>query len=127
MIRSPAGGVAKRAHGLDSRGPGGGTLRNPENFDHPMKEKYKILKKNGETRGYGYWFWKPIFLLKILNQLNKGDIVHYVDIGCHIQKKNSRFKDYIEILMKNDTWILPFQYYVDSNFSKDILSSAQFC
>tara|TARA_B100000902_G_C27265133_1_gene893081 strand:- start:48 stop:914 length:867 start_codon:yes stop_codon:yes gene_type:complete len=95
-------------------------ILNPENFDHPMKEKYKILKKNGETRGYGYWFWKPIFLLKILNQLNKGDIVHYVDIGCHIQKKNSRFKDYIEILIKNDTWILPFQYYVDSNFSKDI-------
>ena len=43
-----------------------------------------IINKR-KNRGYGYWFWKPLFLKKILNEIKNGDIVHYIDIGCHLQ------------------------------------------
>ena len=101
-------------------------ILNPKDFDNQMKTKYKTLKNNGKMRGCGYWFWKPLFLLKILNQSNRGDIVHYIDIGCHIQNKNSRFKEYLKILIKDNTWILPFQYYIDNKFSKDIFFSNRY-
>ena len=82
--------------------------------------------KQKKNRGYGYWFWKPSFLLKIMNELNYGDIVHYADIGCHIQNKNSRFNEYLDILVNSNRWILPFQYFIDKNqFSYEISFSTK--
>ena len=79
------------------------------------------MKKNEKKKGYGYWFWKPIFLSKIITELKPDDIVHYADIGCHIQNKNSRFNDYLDIIIKKENFILPFQYFIDyKKFSKDI-------
>ena len=63
----------------------------PSDFDEKMKSKFQLMKKNEKKKGYGYWFWKPIFLSKIITELKPDDIVHYADIGCHIQNKNSRF------------------------------------
>ena len=97
-------------------------IYSPENFDKQMSLKFEIITKNKNKRGYGYWFWKPLFLLKVLNDTDKDDIIHYVDIGCHLQNKNSRFKEYLDILIDSKKWILPFQYYVDYNkFSREIL------
>ena len=42
-----------------------------------------VIKKNGK-RGFGYWFWKPYLILKVINELKDNDIIHYLDIGCHI-------------------------------------------
>ena len=53
-----------------------------------------IIKKNGK-RGFGYWYWKPCLILKILKELKDNDIVHYLDIGCHININNEKFKSYI--------------------------------
>ena len=92
----------------------------PQDFDNKMTEKFNSLNKNDKKKGYGYWFWKPFFLKKIMDSGNVGEIVHYVDIGCHIQNKNTRFQDYMKILTKQDIWILPFQYFTDTNFSNDI-------
>ena len=82
----------------------------PEDFDQYMKRKFSYIASNRGKRGYAYWFWKPLFLQKIMNKINEGDIIHYVDIGCHIQNKNSRFNEYLDLLDKLNTWILPFQY-----------------
>ena len=93
----------------------------PSDFDEKMKSKFQLMKKNERKKGYGYWFWKPIFLSKIISGLKPDDIVHYADIGCHIQNKNSRFHDYLDILTKKENFVLPFQYFIDHRkFSKDI-------
>jgi hypothetical protein len=34
-----------------------------------------------QKRGVGYWLWKPYFIKKILNEIEEGDIVFYVDAG----------------------------------------------
>ena len=33
-----------------------------------MKKKFHKIK---DKKGYGYWFWKPIFLQKIMNEINE--------------------------------------------------------
>jgi hypothetical protein len=39
---------------------------------------------NANTRGYGYWLWKPYLIMKTLEIMNDGDILFYVDSGCEL-------------------------------------------
>jgi hypothetical protein len=34
-----------------------------------------------EPRGFGYWLWKPFFILETLNKIRENDILFYVDSG----------------------------------------------
>lgn len=50
-----------------------------DNISNGFREKNAaILNK---PRGYGYWIWKPYFILKTLDCINDGDICLYVDAG----------------------------------------------
>lgn len=42
-------------------------------------KKYKDITK--ETRGFGFWQWKPLIILDAMNQVKDGDIVAYIDSG----------------------------------------------
>ena len=64
---------------------------NSNDFDAQMRETYRNLKSSQKKRGYGYWFWKPIILKKAMEEIDTGDIIHYADVGCHIQNRNKRF------------------------------------
>ena len=87
----------------------------PKDFDYETKLKAKNLIKKGKKRGYGYWFWKPFFLSKIMKEINDGDIIHYLDIGCHINKTESnRFYEYLDLLIDKSKWLLAFQYHTDN-------------
>lgn len=44
--------------------------------------KYFYEKHNkifSQKRGFGYWLWKPFFILKALQQINDGDLLIYCD------------------------------------------------
>jgi hypothetical protein len=85
----------------------------PNDFDYEINLKVKKFMKD-KKKGYGYWFWKPFFISKILKEINYGDIVHYVDIGCHINKAGSkRFYEYLDFLNDKNKWLLAFQYHTD--------------
>lgn len=48
-------------------------------------------------RGYGFWSWKPYFILKRLRELDEGDILIYADAGCTIDTKcESRYNEYMK-------------------------------
>jgi len=36
------------------------------------------------SRGFGYWLWKPYLIKKYMDELNDGDILLYLDCGCEI-------------------------------------------
>lgn len=36
------------------------------------------------SRGYGYWIWKPYIIMKTLDKLNDDDMLVYLDAGCEI-------------------------------------------
>lgn len=62
------------------------------------------------TRGYGYWSWKPQIILQTLQNLSDGDILHYCDAGCHLNKKGrKRLLEYFEITSKDNFGMLAFQ------------------
>ena len=84
-------------------------------IDEVLKSKIKKLS-TGNKRGFGYWIWKPYLIKKIFDKIDYGDIINYVDIGCHIIKKNSfKFNQYLDFIKQDENWILPFQYHKNLN------------
>jgi len=62
------------------------------------------------TRGYGYWCWKPEVILNILDKINDGDSLLYIDAGCHLNIQGKRrLMEYFEILNKTNNGIVAFQ------------------
>ena len=83
-----------------------------ENLDKNTKDIISSFIIKNEKKGFGYWVWKPLIVQNILNQINYGDVINYMDVGCHIIKKNfKRFNNYINLIKEKDRWILPFQYH----------------
>ena len=94
-----------------------------DKIDNILKSKIKILRSEGRGRGFGYWIWKPYLLKKIFDKINYGDIVNYVDIGCHIIKKNSvKFSQYLDFIEQDENWILPFQYHSNLDHNVENIS-----
>ena len=102
------------------------------------KNKEFILKN---SKGYGYWIWKPYLINKELEKMNDGDILVYADAGCKINKNGKkRFLEYIEILNndKDDYGVISFQLDYEEymytknkifeyfNFNDEIKNSYQF-
>jgi hypothetical protein len=47
-----------------------------------------FIKNN--TRGFGYWIWKPYLIKKTLELLDDGDILMYADAGCELDYRNKK-------------------------------------
>jgi hypothetical protein len=72
------------------------------NFRQHFQEKFQL-------RGYGYWVWKPYVVLKALEEINAGDILHYADAGCHLNKRGiKRLYDYFELTRNSPCGISAF-------------------
>jgi len=54
------------------------------------------------SRGCGYWLWKPYLIQKSMNQLDDGDILMYLDCGCELDIEEKTYLDfYIETVKKD--------------------------
>ena len=83
----------------------------PDNLPDQINKKLNNLIKKGKKRGYGYWYWKPLILMELMQRINDSEIIQYLDIGFHIndlQKK--KFIEYYDIIEDSKKWLLPFQY-----------------
>lgn len=81
-------------------------------LDTDFKKVLKKLVSNGKKKGFGYFMWKPFLLKKILEEINYGDVINYMDIGFHLIKENKkRFEDYLNYIYEKNNWILTFQYH----------------
>lgn len=56
-------------------------LTSPKLIDASLQKKFASIL--GQSRGAGYWLWKPYFILKALDKVNTGDIVMYADSASH--------------------------------------------
>ena len=64
-------------------------------------------------RGFGYWCWKPQVVLQTLRKMSDGDVLLYVDAGCHLNPSGrERFCDYLDAVSRTN--LLVFQYRVPS-------------
>lgn len=82
-------------------------INSPETISDFLNQHQDFVQKH--KRGYGYWIWKPYIILDLLNKINDGDVVAYIDCGASIlNHKKSRFDEYLNILNKSDKPIIAF-------------------
>lgn len=49
-------------------------------------------------RGFGYWSWKPWSIHHVLQEMEEGDRLLYLDAGCHINANGTeRFREYVNL------------------------------
>lgn len=84
-------------------------IMNETNLSSDFKYTFKNKLIKG-SKGYGYWCWKPEIILNILDKINYGDCLLYIDAGCHLNSSGkNRLKEYFDLLMKEDKGIIVFQ------------------
>lgn len=47
----------------------------------------------GDTRGAGYWLWKPLMIRALISQLSRGEALLYLDAGCDLNLKPDAARD----------------------------------
>ena len=63
-----------------------------------------------ELPGFGYWVWKPAVILEVLKNSLEGDLIFYVDVGCHLNPGGTmRLNDYFEEIRHAANGIVAFQ------------------
>ena len=61
------------------------------------------------SRGFGYWCWKPYVVLSGLGRMRLGDILHYADMGCHLNPSGRpRFLEYLAMVSEHPSGLLVF-------------------
>lgn len=84
-------------------------LANEFNLEIKFREKFEKLL-SPEVRGYGYWIWKAQIILQTLEQMDEGDLMHYMDAGCHLNEcGRERLLEYFKIVNNSNIGILGFQ------------------
>jgi len=81
---------------------------NENDLDLSFKDKFKD-RLLPSVRGFGYWIWKPYLISKTLNEINEGDILYYVDAGCHIRRNKRVLNIYNRLLDHSENGIICFQ------------------
>lgn len=57
----------------------------------------EFIKQN--SRGFGYWLWKPYIIRQTMSEMNDGDVLLYLDCGCEIDvRKVDVIRQYIHYL-----------------------------
>lgn len=61
------------------------------------------------SRGWGYWIWKPYIILNQLSKIDEGDFLFYIDSGGSIlNHKEDRLAEYLNILNSSDKPVITF-------------------
>lgn len=90
-----------------------------KDFGTDFIEKHgKFVKQN--SRGGGYWIWKPYFIKRILEEMNNDDIIVYVDAGSQLNIEGlERLKEYLDIVKESKYGSLAFELpYIEKNWTK---------
>ena len=83
-----------------------GFFYNETDLQEELFSPFGDMLKAG-VRGYGYWVWKPYIILDALKQIEEGDILLYLDVGCHLNSRGKmRFLDYCETVKQHSSGFL---------------------
>lgn len=76
-----------------------------ESFKHDFQDHLRA-----GIRGFGYWVWKPRIILDTLSKMENGDVLLYVDMGCHLNSKGfKKLNSYWEEVKYNKSGFLVTQ------------------
>ncbi|WP_269520967.1 hypothetical protein [Alteromonas sp. BMJM2] len=61
------------------------------------------------SKGFGYWIWKPQVVLQVAQKSSPEDIIVYMDAGFELNHMAAlRFRDYIDLTLAHDSKMLSF-------------------
>ncbi len=82
----------------------------PSDFSDELKERIKkLFQQGGKKRYYGFDSWRPEIIKKYLKDLPEGSILHYSDIGNHLNQRGAqRLIDYVSMTKKYNMTV--FEY-----------------
>jgi hypothetical protein len=84
-------------------------IYNQHDLDAAFKKKFNDKLITG-SRGYGYWIWKPQIIKQVLDTIEYGDVINYIDVGCHLNiRGRHRLNEYFNLADQSDIGILGFQ------------------
>lgn len=75
-------------------------------------------------RGLGLWIWKPAILSYLVERLEEGEVVLFLDAGCQLnstRESELRFKDYLELCIANGMLLMQL---VDNSFGFNDVTDA---
>lgn len=74
----------------------------PTSFREDFNEQLRA-----DVRGFGYWVWKPRVILETLSKMDDGDVLLYVDMGCHLNSRGKeRLLEYWQEVKRNESGFL---------------------
>lgn len=80
-----------------------------QDLDPAFLERFEWLLTR-DTRGYGYYAWKPQVVLQTLQSVPDGEVVVYMDAGSHLNPLGrNRMNDYLDLCRGSSAGILAFQ------------------
>jgi len=82
----------------------------PKDLSYELRTRIKkTFITGGKNRYYGFDIWRPEIISKSLNKIPKGSILHYSDIGNHLNKKGIwRFNEYIKKTIENSMVVFDY-------------------
>jgi hypothetical protein len=79
----------------------------PEDLSLFFDQHKEFIQKN--SKGHGFWIWKPYLILNQLNKINNGDFLFYMDSGSSVlPHKKNKFNEYLELLSNSEKPIITF-------------------
>lgn len=76
------------------------TFKKEKLYNNFWNKHREFIEKN--SKGYGYYIWKPYIILEQLNKLEDSDILWYADAGCEIDcTKRNLFVETVKFVQKN--------------------------
>lgn len=81
----------------------------PADLETTFRRRYADVLRP-EVRGFGYFCWKPQLIQQVLASLAPGDLLHYCDVGCHLNPAGrERLAEYFRIVAETAGGILAFR------------------
>ena len=102
--------IKKEAESISLFGNGKVLVANESDLPRDFVEIYGDWMK--KTRGYGYWVWKPLIILKALEHTAPNSPVLYADCGCSFNPDritHKRISEYFELSKKDKIGVLAFE------------------
>ncbi len=81
------------------------SIRSYSELDFPAFFKKHAWFINRFKKGYGFYIWKPHVIYERLKQMKEGEVLLYMDAGCHLNASPNalkRFHEYSDWLSEKD-------------------------
>ena len=83
----------------------------PKDLSSELKKRIeKLFKNGGKNRYYGFDIWRPEIITNSLNEIPDGSILHYSDIGNHLNNSGIwRLEEYIKKTKENNMVVFDYR------------------